>query len=91
MPFAINYESSTGKKVLFDSISIEEELITRWIEYHLGFSMTITLSNEHQMEKCNDRVRTRVAMSIFYRIEPKINTNEKIIRGIERSTHEGKM
>ena len=48
LPFAGKLGTTTGRHILITKGSIEEELIARWMEAHLGFRMTTMLVNEHR-------------------------------------------
>ena len=61
--------------------SVEEELIAKWMESHLGFRMTTLLVNEHRKEEGKERVSVSAVMNAFYRLNPKVSIIEKVQSG----------
>ena len=69
---------STGRKVIIESGSVDEELIARWMADHVGFRMCTMLVNEHRREEGKERVGVNTVVNAFYRLKPKINIIEKV-------------
>ena len=80
-PFDGTLGKSTGRPILINSGSTEEELIANWMEQHLGFRMTTMLVNEHRREEGKERVGVSAVMNAFYRLAPKITIIEKVQSG----------
>ena len=80
-PFVGKLGTTTGRKILIESGSTEEELIARWMEAHLGFRMTTMLVNEHRREEGKERVGVSAVMNAFYRLQPKVNIIQKVQSG----------
>ena len=80
-PFVGKLGTTTGRKILIESGSTDEELITRWMEAHLGFRMTTMLVNEHRREEGKERVGVSAVMNAFYRLQPKVNIIQKVQSG----------
>ena len=81
LPFAGKLGTTTGRHILITKGSIEEELIARWMEAHLGFRMTTMLVNEHRREEGKERVGMSAVMNAFYRLQPKVTIIEKLQSG----------
>ena len=80
-PFVGQLGTTTGRHILIESGSAEEELIARWMESHLGFRMTTMLVNEHRREEGKERVGVSAVMNAFYRLNPKVTIIEKVQSG----------
>ena len=80
-PFEGKLGTTTGRHILIQSGSAEEELIARWMESHLGFRMTTMLVNEHRREEGKERVGVSAVMNAFYRLQPKVTIIEKVQSG----------
>lgn len=71
----------TGRPLAIEEGSVEEELIAKWMESHLGFRMTTLLVNEHRKEEGKERVSVSAVMNAFYRLNPKVSIIEKVQSG----------
>ena len=78
-------DTTTGRKILIEYVSTEEELIKRWMESHLGFRMTTMLVNEHRREEGKEQVGVSAVMDAFYRLQPKVSHTKSTVRWSEPS------
>ena len=80
-PFDRKLDTTTGRNILIESGSMEEELIVRWIESHLEFRMTNMLVNEHRRKECKEQVGVSVVMNKFCCLQSKVNIIQKVQSG----------
>ena len=80
-PFVGKFGTTTGRKILIESGSTEEDLIARCMESHLGFRITTMLVNKHRREEVKERVEVSAVMNVFYCLQPKGNIIKKAQSG----------
>ena len=74
-------DSKYGQHVLIKSGSVEEELITKWIESHVRFRLTTILINGNRREEGKEKIGVSAVINKCYQLQQKVTRIEKVQSG----------